>query len=217
MPRREERSYRPIAEEVVVIVLLAVEKEPVHVLVEVRPDVGRCLEPVWGVGVFELPALHHVLGVREVADGPRVVEVQVRLHDVAHRARVYVHGLELVHHEVVLRHYRLVDLRDLAPVAVRVTSRLQSVAAIEEDVAAGGCDQEERNRDLVWFPHPLIHLYELRIGFKATALEEVQPEVLRHCSPPTNSPWTRAGCSPGRPLLPPEEKAPGVAAAASFR
>jgi hypothetical protein len=72
-----------------------------------------------------------------MAEGPRVVEVQVRLHDVAYRARVYVHRLELVHDEVVLCHYRLVDLRNLTPVAVRVPSCLQGVAAIEDDVAAG--------------------------------------------------------------------------------
>ena len=122
--RREEGLYGAVAEDVVAVVVLAVQEQPPHVPIEVLSDVGRLLEPVRGEGVLELPALDHVFGVREVPDGPRVIQVQVRLYDVAYGSRVHIHPLELVDDEIVLIHHGVVGIDDVRPMpaGVRATS-----------------------------------------------------------------------------------------------
>src|SRR5919205_69183 len=96
--------------------------------------------------------------------------------------------LQLVNYEVVLRHDGFVDLHDpLAPVTDRILSCLQGVTAVEEHVAAGVRDQEERNRYLVLLPHSHVHLYVLCIGLEGSAAKEVYPQVVRHLLPPSTS------------------------------
>src|SRR5215210_2831678 len=174
MSRREERLYGAVAEDVIAIVVLAIQKQPPHVFVEVFTDVGRFLEPVRGKSVLELPALNDVVGVREVPDGSRVVEMQMRLYDVANRSRVDIHPLQLVDDEVVLAHHRFVCLDDVPPMAAGVPCYLEGVAAVVEYVAPWVGYEVERDRNLVGVAQPLVHLDELHLSLQAAALEEVE-------------------------------------------
>jgi hypothetical protein len=101
-----------------------------------------------------------------------VIQVQVRLYDVAYGSRIYIYPLELVDDEIVLVHHGIVGVDDVSPVPAGVPGHLQGVAAIVEYVAAGVGDQIERNRYLVRVTEPLVHLDELHLRLEAAALEK---------------------------------------------
>jgi hypothetical protein len=103
-----------IAEKIIIVRVFAAQKLPVYPrLVEVLPDIGR--KPIWIEGILLLDPLHEVSRPREVANGAGVVEMEVRLQDVAHVFRPHVDTAQLVNTIVGSVHDKIVGVERGAP------------------------------------------------------------------------------------------------------
>src|ERR1700722_133668 len=86
-----------VAEKIIIVRVFAPQKLPVYPrLVEVFPDVGRLRKPIRIVSILPLDPLHEVSRPREMADGAGVVEMEMRLQDVAYVFRPHVDAAQLV-------------------------------------------------------------------------------------------------------------------------
>jgi hypothetical protein len=90
--------------------------------------------------------LNHIAGMGKATDASRMIKVRVREDDEVDVLRRNAEVAELIHHEVAFVHARVVGSRGVAPMCDRIQGGTHPVSGIEQDLAPGMPDQEERHR-----------------------------------------------------------------------
>jgi hypothetical protein len=191
VPWRAPADERAVAEEVVAV-LAVLEQRPRHArLVVVGRDVGGALPALGVVGGVVLRPRDEHLGVRQPVDHgqrARVVEVQVALDDPADARGIHADALELGQHRLVGAHEDGRALREVAPVLDRVLGDLGRVAAVDDHVASRVREHVPR-RGVVdaLLAERVARVHDVAWDADDPALEKVQPDVVRHRTPPPGS------------------------------
>jgi len=115
---------------------------------EVRSNIALSLRRICRAGVVELTAVDDDGCLRKMSERARVVDVQVRLHDVANRVRRDAELAQLRHAVLRLGHMHAELIREHAPVRAGISGDREWIAAVDDDITLGVADQEERHRDL---------------------------------------------------------------------
>ena len=178
MPRRLQQVQAAVVEEVEV----AVELEPVesagrHEVIEDERPAPIGIGPV---RVAQLVRHDQKLGLREHEHPARVIEVQVRHHDVLHVLELVAERLDLIVDRALAREFDRQHARDLAPVADGIVDHLRMAAGVEEHEAFRVLDQvrgtrhghqrfvgavhQERARHGQLRPGERPHAFHLRFG-----------------------------------------------------
>ena len=113
-----------------------------------------------------------------------VVHVQVGLDDIANGARGEPQCTELGDAVLVLGHLDLEAVSERAPVRVRVAGDGQRVAAVDQHVALGVAEQEERHRGLhaTGSERPAVEQVELKAARHVSKRRRTPPEMPRQLS-----------------------------------
>src|ERR1700740_515610 len=99
------------------------------------PDITPGRKPIGGKSVLILHSLNDMECLRETARRPGVIKMKMRKQYVRNARWIDSDARQLIHTLLFFSHYRIIDVRNPAPMSIGIADAFSGVATVNHDVS----------------------------------------------------------------------------------